>query len=748
MITPTTENITASGEWWTLYENGILRISVDGEMPVSEESPWRTYYENIQIIEIENDATEISAYTFKDCIRAICVKIPASVTSIEISAFDNCIALKDVYYSGTESRWNDIYIAEDGNTSLSTASIHYNSDIPYEDFYTVTFDSNGGSAIPANVVKSGETVRVPASPNREDDEFISWLLNGTDYDFSTPVTEDITLVAHWKSDSDSGGETGSVTRTMREVALEIASAMGVEIDSRTALNDDYRMTNPKGYTAREILQAIAGANGGNWIITTTGKLRLVPLFGNSTTYDVGYDALSFIKNRKTKPISQVIVNTESGSFTSGGGDENTLAFDCPFVDETTAQQIANDVYNKIGGYRYQGFSAEAARISPTAALGANVSVGGIRTMLVKQEITLSPGCFSDISAPGEQDVNHEFTYKSPAVSAIERQEQAESDLAADLDEKITNIYNTIEQTDNSIRTYVENQVTDLHTEIVQLPNKITLSVNNDEDGKSVSITLYDDGEPTSTAKIILHGDTYIDSRLTAETLYSALGDIADLVVDRLSTSRRIPKYLAENTSDDNYIHIEGQNIEWRAGIYNANGGPGGDGKEQARNPYGSLIYWETDPNGEGAFIGENGYPYRYSEDAGQNVPISIVTEETDWPVMVYTYTEQIKASFNHELETNDADGNPIYTPTIILGAGNEAGTNQARIRKSTDGLEIMYKPNNHSDGTPRDEIGIKMNNNGEMEIIGYDFIRKIASEADLPDDWENINRIYVTEEED
>lgn len=62
---------------------------------------------------------------------------------------------------------------------------------------------------------------------------------------------------------------------------EIASLLGVAVDSRTVLNAAYTIDYPaNGYTLREILGYIAGAHGGNWIITAQDALLLVPLFGS------------------------------------------------------------------------------------------------------------------------------------------------------------------------------------------------------------------------------------------------------------------------------------------------------------------------------------------------------------------------------------------------------------------------------------------------------------------------------------
>ena len=63
----------------------------------------------------------------------------------------------------------------------------------------MTFDSNGGSEVTSQTIYSGETAIEPAIPTNGDLYFGGWKLNGVDYDFSTPVNSNITLVASWLS---------------------------------------------------------------------------------------------------------------------------------------------------------------------------------------------------------------------------------------------------------------------------------------------------------------------------------------------------------------------------------------------------------------------------------------------------------------------------------------------------------------------------------------------------------------------
>ena len=76
--------------------------------------------------------------------------------------------------------------------------------------FTVTFDSNGGSAVAAQEVADGGTATEPSDPTLEGYTFDKWMNGETAYNFATPVTEDITLTATWLEnftvtfDSDGG----------------------------------------------------------------------------------------------------------------------------------------------------------------------------------------------------------------------------------------------------------------------------------------------------------------------------------------------------------------------------------------------------------------------------------------------------------------------------------------------------------------------------------------------------------------
>ena len=63
--------------------------------------------------------------------------------------------------------------------------------------HTVTFDTDGGSAVDSQTVPYGETAKAPADPAKTGYTFAGWYLEGEKFNFNTPVTKDMTLTARW-----------------------------------------------------------------------------------------------------------------------------------------------------------------------------------------------------------------------------------------------------------------------------------------------------------------------------------------------------------------------------------------------------------------------------------------------------------------------------------------------------------------------------------------------------------------------
>ncbi len=75
--------------------------------------------------------------------------------------------------------------------------------------YTVFFDACNGTPIAKQTVQSGKQATIPSDPVKTGFSFLGWFTSvsgGLQFDFSTPITADVRLYAHWAEEDDSDFE--------------------------------------------------------------------------------------------------------------------------------------------------------------------------------------------------------------------------------------------------------------------------------------------------------------------------------------------------------------------------------------------------------------------------------------------------------------------------------------------------------------------------------------------------------------
>ena len=82
------------------------------------------------------------------------------------------------------------------------------------DEFTVTFDSDGGSAVAQQKVLNAPAVK-PADPEKSGYDFVGWYLGNTQYAFDTNVASNITLKAHWTPTSASTAITAATIQNAK-----------------------------------------------------------------------------------------------------------------------------------------------------------------------------------------------------------------------------------------------------------------------------------------------------------------------------------------------------------------------------------------------------------------------------------------------------------------------------------------------------------------------------------------------------
>lgn len=149
------------------------------------------------------------------------------------------------------------YVFADWYTdSALTASYDFSSEVT-EDFmlyakwtelevgtFLVSFDADGGSYVNGIVIEEDAMVPEPADPTKEGYNFVAWNLNDTAFDFETPITANITLVAEWAvatpgiTDTEIIiGNTAATSGVFAGVGIPFNLAMQVVFDEYNATHD-------------------------------------------------------------------------------------------------------------------------------------------------------------------------------------------------------------------------------------------------------------------------------------------------------------------------------------------------------------------------------------------------------------------------------------------------------------------------------------------------------------------------------
>lgn len=116
--------------------------------------------------------------------------------------------------------------------------------------------------------------------------------------------------------------------------------------------------------------------------------------------------------------SRVVIQVDDDtSYTAGTDTGRTLTVAIPYG----TQQMAEAMLRRIRGQSYQPYTAGSSLVSPAAELGDAVEVRGVYGGLYKRARNLDRLYTADLAAPGDEEVDHEYPYKSAQARQITRQ---------------------------------------------------------------------------------------------------------------------------------------------------------------------------------------------------------------------------------------------------------------------------------------------------------------------------------------
>ncbi len=139
---------------------------------------------------------------------------------------------------------------------------------------------------------------------------------------------------------------------MTEVFAEIVELMGVEVDERTHINSGaaYKVDYPNDdVLMSEVLSGIAAAHGGNFVMTASGKLRLIPYPDTQAPVQNIGQTYSHIKPLSTgrTAISRVtLTDSANNQFTYGDDSGFELAAQCEYATQGIVERMCT-------GYRLE-----------------------------------------------------------------------------------------------------------------------------------------------------------------------------------------------------------------------------------------------------------------------------------------------------------------------------------------------------------------------------------------------------------
>lgn len=203
------------------------------------------------------------------------------------------------------------------------------------------------------------------------------------------------------------------------VVNDIARIMGVSLDDRTVIHTgtDYRAQSP-GTEAliSEVLSYIGVCNGGSWIITEEGKLRLVPLASPSATAQqaLGTAHNGYLEEGIDAVISRVtLTDKEDESYTAGDDTGIEITAYSPYAN----QNVTDALLTALSGVIYRPFHIDVARINPLLELGDTVSATdkeGNTRYIVLNSITVkcSMGYTATLESQAENDAEEEVPYQT------------------------------------------------------------------------------------------------------------------------------------------------------------------------------------------------------------------------------------------------------------------------------------------------------------------------------------------------
>lgn len=207
--------------------------------------------------------------------------------------------------------------------------------------------------------------------------------------------------------------------TLQQVVNELSNKTGVEF---TGSLPAYTVSKLGGFSCREVLSYIASICGGNAVITRDGKFTIKSLSEAKKSID-GNNYFDYKREEVKYKIGKISCQVDENNILSKGStgtDSMELGFENPWVTET----ILNDLYNKLDGLSYLGYSMKwqgDLSLDPYDIVVATDIKNVVRKIpVLYQKISYTGGLTSEIGARGESKNKNNFSSSGSTTNKVNR----------------------------------------------------------------------------------------------------------------------------------------------------------------------------------------------------------------------------------------------------------------------------------------------------------------------------------------
>ena len=180
-------------------------------------------------------------------------------------------------------------------------------------------------------------------------------------------------------------------------------------------------------------------------------------------------------------------------FTSGNDSGRILEVEIPWA----SQKMADNLLAQFSGVHHQPFTATGAILDPAAEIGDSVTIDGVSGIMYRRDQRFGSLYRADISAPGDEEINHEIPYYPPIQRAVTRfgnVARGAASLAAQsmkrqdgIEEDFKELTATVTDVQAGMKAYVKNDTFNDYKESVA---QLFAEVNEEDENIRSELTLH------------------------------------------------------------------------------------------------------------------------------------------------------------------------------------------------------------------------------------------------------------------